>query len=247
MPSAIFRRRPMTLMSSVPFRATLATPPMGMEGVAADAPPAMWRSRSAWLMRPAGPDPATSWRSMLAARARWRTAGDARALVPAARATGAADAVAAGGAGAGSGCFVSTTGSGFSSTGSGFSSTGSEAWLALPSPSTSKTMQTPPTGRMSPASPTMLTTVPSHGEGISTVALSVMTDKIGSSSLTVSPTATIHSTISPSTTPSPMSGILNSNFPMFSPPVFCVLLLQCEMELGDNPIQWCGGTGCPSL
>ena len=186
---------------------------------------------------------------MLAARARWRTAGEASAFVPAARATGAAAAGAAGagvGAGAGSGAFSSATGAATSSTAGASSATGSEEAEALPSPSTSNTMQTPPTGRMSPASPTMLATVPSQGAGISTVALSVITDRMGSSSLTVSPTATIHSTISPSTTPSPMSGSLNSNFPMFIPPVFFVWLLQCEMDWAGNPIRSCGGRVCPS-
>ena len=244
MPSAIFRRSPMTLMSSVPFRSTLGTPPIGIDGVAADAPPAMCRSRSAWLMRPAGPEPETSCRSMLAARARWRTAGEARALVPAARVTGAATGAAAAGAGA-TGVFFST-GAGASFTAGVSSTTGSEDSEAFPSPSTSKTMQTPPTGIMSPASPTMLVTVPSQGAGISTVALSVMTDKMGSSSLTVSPTATIHSTISPSTTPSPMSGSLNSNFPMVIPPVFCVWLRQYEMDWADSPTLLCVGRACPT-
>ena len=221
MPSAIFRRNPMTLMASVPVLATFAEPPDG----AGDAPPpAMCRSRSAWLMRPAGPVPATCSKSMLAVRARWRTAGEARTLAPGARATGAAvgagGAGAAGaggatGAGAGSGAAGAASGAGAGSAGAGASLS-----LALPSPSTSKTMQTPPTGKMSPASPTMFLTVPSQGAGISTVALSVITDKMGSSSFTVSPTATIHSTTSPSTTPSPISGSLNSKSPMFIPPVF---------------------------
>ena len=80
-------------------------------------------------MRPAGPEPATSCKSMLAARARWRTAGEARALVPAARETGAA----AGAAGAGvgeTGAFFST-GAGASLTGAVFSATGSAASEAV--------------------------------------------------------------------------------------------------------------------
>src|SRR5262245_40025523 len=43
-----------------------------------------------------------------------------------------------------------------------------------------------------------------------TVALSVITSTSGWSSATVSPSFTSHLTISPSTTPSPMSGSLNS-------------------------------------
>src|SRR5688572_25903751 len=51
---------------------------------------------------------------------------------------------------------------------------------------------------------------PARGDGISTVALSVMISTIGWSSLTTSPSLTFHATISPSTTPSPMSGRWNS-------------------------------------
>ena len=107
---------------------------------------------------------------------------------------------------------------------------------AFPSPSTSNSIQTTPTGNVSPASPTTRVTFPSTGEGISTVALSVITERIGSSSLTMSPTATIHSTTSPSTTPSPISGILNANVPIFIPPVFSLLLQLFVLDLGYNPI-----------
>ena len=151
---------------------------------------------------------------IFASRARCRTAGLASAFVPAALATAGAAATGAG-VFAGSGlAFVSATGSGFASFFS-FAGAGVASADAFPSPSTSNSIQTTPTGRMSPASPTTLLTVPSTGDGISTVALSVITDRIGSSSLTESPTATIHSTTSPSTTPSPISGILNAKIPMF--------------------------------
>src|SRR3954451_18739018 len=53
--------------------------------------------------------------------------------------------------------------------------------------------------------------VPARGDGISTVALSVMISTMGWSILTTSPTLTFHATISPSTTPSPMSGRWNLN------------------------------------
>ena len=105
-------------------------------------------------------------------------------------------------------------------TGSGFSSTFSSIGAGVPSPSVSNSIHTWPTASIVPGSPTIDFTTPSVGDGISTVALSVITDKIGSSSFTVSPTETIHSTTSPSTTPSPISGNLNANIPMFSPPVF---------------------------
>src|SRR5688500_4768230 len=52
---------------------------------------------------------------------------------------------------------------------------------------------------------------PARGDGISTVALSVITSTIGWSSVTTSPSATFHWTISPSTTPSPISGRWKSN------------------------------------
>jgi hypothetical protein len=52
--------------------------------------------------------------------------------------------------------------------------------------------------------------VPAFGEVMVTVALSVITSTIGWSSVTDSPGVTSHLTISPSVTPSPMSGSLNS-------------------------------------
>ena len=63
---------------------------------------------------------------------------------------------------------------------------------------------------MSPISPLSEETMPFIGEGIVTVALSVITSTNASSSFTTDPIATCHVTISPSTTPSPMSGSLNS-------------------------------------
>ena len=58
------------------------------------------------------------------------------------------------------------------------------------------------------------------GEGISTVALSVMTAARISSSRTRSPTLTCHSTSSASATPSPTSGSLITCSPMLTPPWF---------------------------
>src|SRR5262249_47491993 len=52
--------------------------------------------------------------------------------------------------------------------------------------------------------------VPVRGEGISTLALSVITSTSGWSSFTASPTFTIQRTISPSAMPSPMSGSFTS-------------------------------------
>ena len=82
----------------------------------------------------------------------------------------------------------------------------------MPFPSTSKTINSEPTGIMSPGFPVVEITLPLTVDGIATVALSVISSTKGSSSLTVSPGFTFHFTISPSTTPSPTSGSLNTCF-----------------------------------
>src|SRR5262245_42453070 len=64
--------------------------------------------------------------------------------------------------------------------------------------------------RTSPTLPASQMTRPSAGEGISTVALSVMTAPSTASSRTVSPTFTCHSTSSASAIPSPTSGSLTT-------------------------------------
>jgi hypothetical protein len=198
MPSAMRRRSPVTLISVVPVRRVRAGP-----ALATAPPPATWASRSARVMRPAGPLPATEVRSTPASRALMRTAGLASGRSPGTRGVTGAGGAAATGAGAGAAAGAEAA------SGSDAGAAASVA-DALPFPSTSNSMHIAPTGRMSPTSPTRLTTTPLTGEGISTVALSVMTDRMGWSSVTVSPTATIHSTTSPSTTPSPMSGSLNA-------------------------------------
>src|SRR5690606_475853 len=71
-----------------------------------------------------------------------------------------------------------------------------------------------PTATVSPTSAPSHTTFPSTGEGISTVALSVITAPSTSSSRTTSPTLTFHSTSSASATPSPTSGSLMTYSPM---------------------------------
>ena len=113
--SAILRRNPMTLCSSVPFSSTLVVEPTGDERVALE-PPAICASKSAWDILPAGPEPATWSRLIFASRERCRTAGLASAFVPAALVT-------AGAAGTGS---AASTGAGlaFDSAGAfGISST----------------------------------------------------------------------------------------------------------------------------
>ena len=67
-----------------------------------------------------------------------------------------------------------------------------------------------PTGQICPSAYMRFRIRPARGAGISTVALSVITSTIGWSARTTSPSATSQRTISPSTTPSPMSGSLNS-------------------------------------
>src|SRR5690606_33774338 len=89
---------------------------------------------------------------------------------------------------------------------SGVLSTGSV--LAGASPATSIFTIGEPTATVSPISAPSHAIWPSTGEGISTVALSVITAAITVSSRTRSPTLTFHSTSSASATPSPTSGIL---------------------------------------
>ena len=77
--SAILRRSPTTLMSST---ASLRARP---DAFATCGPRARKASMSSWLMRPAGPVPATCRRSMPASLARSRTAGDASGFSPSGR------------------------------------------------------------------------------------------------------------------------------------------------------------------
>ena len=67
-----------------------------------------------------------------------------------------------------------------------------------------------PTGTTAPSSTWIAAIVPVRGEGISTLALSVITSTSGCSSLIGSPAFTSQRTISPSATPSPMSGSFTS-------------------------------------
>ena len=80
-------------------------------------------------------------------------------------------------------------------------------------PGASMRMSSAPTASTSPTAPPSAMTAPATGVGISTVALSVITEATTSSSRTRSPTLTSHSTISASATPSPTSGILIERAP----------------------------------
>src|SRR5690606_4155766 len=91
---------------------------------------------------------------------------------------------------------------------------GASSGRALPAPSISSRISSLPTAMTSPTLPPSATTLPTTGDGISTVALSVMTPASGWSSATVSPTCTCQPTSSTSAIPSPMSGILMIWIPM---------------------------------
>ncbi len=79
-----------------------------------------------------------------------------------------------------------------------------------PAPSSPITTSTVPTGTTSPSATRILATFPAAGDGISTVVLSVCTSTSGSSSAISCPSDTSQRAISPSVSPSPRSGSLNS-------------------------------------
>src|SRR5262249_26008767 len=85
------------------------------------------------------------------------------------------------------------------------------------------TISTSPTFTSVPTPCISLSILPALGAPIVTVALSVMTSTMIWSSATRSPSLTCQATISPSVTPSPMSGSLNSNRAMS-------LLKACDFE-----------------
>src|SRR5438477_10315233 len=72
------------------------------------------------------------------------------------------------------------------------------------------TTSTVPTGTTSPSPTRIFETFPAAGEGISTVVLSVAISTSGSSSAISCPSCTSQRAISPSVSPSPRSGSLNS-------------------------------------
>src|SRR5262249_20734570 len=78
------------------------------------------------------------------------------------------------------------------------------------SPSPPITTSTVPTGTTSPSLTTIRDTMPPAGDGISTVVLSVAISTSGSSSAISWPSCTSQRAISPSVSPSPRSGSLNS-------------------------------------
>src|SRR5882672_1466746 len=178
-------------------------------------------STSAFITLPCGPEPWSAPRSTPISRAIRRVTGVARTFRPSPLPACAlicapcADAL-AGGWGRlavcrGAGCPACSAGRlGAACAGAPVPAA---TWNA-PAPSTSRTIRVECTFAMSPSLPTVFTTLPRRGLGMVTVALSVITSTSGWSSTIWSPACTSHLTISPSTTPSPMSGSLNSNWDM---------------------------------
>ena len=183
-------------------------------------------------MRPAGPVPATWRRSTPASLARRRTAGEASGFSPSARGAPAGAAGRAGAFGGRGRCRLWRRLGGLCRClrrGLGRSRRGRLRRLrpapalrarppaaALPSPATFSRTIGEPTATVSPISAPSHSTSPSTGDGISTVALSVMTAASSASSRTRSPTLTCHSTSSASATPSPTSGSLMTCSPIVS-------------------------------
>src|SRR5882672_12305363 len=178
-------------------------------------------STSAFITLPCGPEPCSAPRSTPISRAIRRVTGVARTLRPLPLPECAlvcvpwADAPACG-----CGTLAVCSGAGWPARSGempGAACAGAPVLGAAcdaPAPSTSRTTRVECTLAMSPSLPTVRTTLPRRGLGMVTVALSVITSTSGWSSTIWSPAFTSHLTISPSTTPSPMSGSLNSNWDM---------------------------------
>src|SRR6266478_9817849 len=175
-------------------------------------------STSAFITLPCGPEPWSAPRSTPISRAIRRVTGVARTFRPSPLPACAlicapcADAPACGcgrlAVCRGAGCPACSAGR------LGAACAAAPVAAAWDAPSTSRTMRVECTFAMSPSLPTVFTTLPRRGLGMVTVALSVITSTSGWSSTIWSPAFTSHLTISPSTTPSPMSGSLNSNWDM---------------------------------
>ena len=145
---------------------------------------------SSALMRPFGPVPLTRSSATPSSLASARTAGVTSMRAPGAPGEAAAGWLTAAAAGA--------------------ASAGAAATGAAAVPATAIVTMIVPTGTTCPSSAPNERIVPVRGEGISTLALSVITSTRGWSSLTASPAFTSQRTISPSATPSPMSGSFTS-------------------------------------
>src|SRR3989442_1319540 len=182
-----FRRPRMGIRCSLPLGAAAADGG-GVTTVVLVGPCAALRTSSS-VRRPCGPLPRTAARLTLSSFARRRTAGAARTSPVGLGAGGASVLVGTGGGALGR--VVSGRG-------------------GAVSPASPNTTRVLPTFTTSPSFARSWRIFPVTGDGIWTVTLSVMTSTIGSFSLTASPSFTNHLTTSPSWTPSPMSGSLNS-------------------------------------
>src|SRR5215471_2802573 len=182
--SAIFRRRPRS--------GTRVSPAVAAAGFAAGIPPPAAAFTSSAVMRPPGPVPASLSSATPSSLASARTAGVASTRPPAAGAAAATAGLAATAVAPAAACAEA------------------EAAGAAAPPATAMLTSTVPTGTTVPSSTRIDSIVPVRGDGISTLALSVITSTSGWSSFTASPAFTSQRTISPSATPSPMSGSFTS-------------------------------------
>ncbi|OQC00847.1 MAG: hypothetical protein BWX79_02943 [Alphaproteobacteria bacterium ADurb.Bin100] len=187
-----------------------------------------WASRSACTIRPAGPVARTRSSGMPSSQARRRTAGEAigrsKALPCVTRAAAAASMACRTRSPASSGggtAKVGRTGTAGSwagwAAGRAVPAAGAAPAFRLPSPSTSRRISSEPTATARPMLPPSVSTRPATGEGISTVALSVITSASTWSATTVSPSFTCQATSSTSAMPSPMSGVLMMYVPIMPP------------------------------
>src|SRR3989441_4607642 len=189
--SKIRLRKPwIGIRSSAPPGVT-ATAGVGAGAAPGEGPRAALRTSSS-VRRPCGPLPGTAARLTFNSFANRGTAGAGRPS-PDGAGTGLGDAAGLVPGGGGMGPLTGGAGMG-----------------AGTSPASPNTTSVLPTFTTSPSFARSWRILPVTGEGIWTVTLSVMTSTIGSFSLTASPSFTNHLTTSPSWTPSPMSGSLNS-------------------------------------
>src|SRR6266581_841615 len=211
---------------STPLEAAAETG--GAATVVLTGPCAALRTSSS-VRRPCGPLPRTAARFTLSSFARRRTAGAARTSPIGPGAGGGASVLAGAGGGA-----------------VGLAASGR---VATASPVSPNTTSVEPTFTTSPSFARSWRIFPVTGEGIWTVTLSVMTSTTGSFSLTGSPSFTNHLTTSPSWTPSPMSGSLNSRAISVAKTEGDLTLCpvggaaECEPFYGRQPIYVRGGVG----
>ncbi len=216
--SAIFLRTPRSgIRSSVPRETRGTARRSGSRPPPSWSPPPWKACRSCLVTRPPSPVPATRCRSSSSSLASARTAGVASARLPAGRTASARGAAGRAGAEAGAGPVEAWAAAAavFAGAGAGAGAAGVEgeagaafafAGGAAAESDGSSSINAEWTLATSPSFQQRRSTRPRLGDGMVTVALSVITSTSGWSSATSSPSVTNHLTISASTTPSPMSG-----------------------------------------